>query len=124
MQEEFDYSALTSMEEGEVPKTYVNPNRTYKAEEYYVTITLSNIIGSRFLEDENPDTGKTERGLFIPLHNSGVFVSPKKNVMVTCKMELAQVSSKHHSHLLQQLITNQTLMPTNSVQSTISKQWV
>ena len=102
--DELDYGALTSMEDGEIPKTFVNPNRTYRAEEYYVTVTLSNIMGSRILEDENPDTGKPERGLFIPLRNSGVFVSPKKNVMITCKMELAQIASKHHTHLLTQVV--------------------
>lgn len=105
----FDYGELTSMDDGEIPKSHVNPNRTYRADEYYVTVTLSNIMGSRILEDENPYTGKPERGLFIPLRNSGVFVSPKKNVMMTCKMELAQIASKHHTHLLAQVVDRDVL---------------
>ena len=103
MSEDFDYSALTEQTDDEGLQTAYGV-KPYDGRNFYVTIRISDIRGSRFEECENPDTGETERGLFIPLRRSGVTVSPKKNVLATYKMEIAAVGSSHHSHLLRQVV--------------------
>lgn len=107
--DDLDYGALTSMEEGEIPTSYIKPNKVYKADEYFVTLTLSNLVNSILTEHDYDDGRPPQRGLFIPIRDAGLFVSPKKNVMVTCKMEMAQVVSKHHSHLLTQVVDHDVL---------------
>lgn len=103
MNEDFDYGALTEQSDDEGLQTAYGV-KPYDGRNFYVTLRLSDIRGSRFEECENPDTGEPEKGLFIPLRRSGVTVSPKKNVLATYKMEIAAVGSSHHSHLLRQVV--------------------
>lgn len=102
--EEIDYSALTSYGDGDESTGYVGSVRVYSGQGFYVTIRLSDIFGSRITESENPETGEPERGLFIPFKNSGVTVTPKKNVIATYDMSMAQVPSMKYTHLLRQIM--------------------
>lgn len=99
--ENFDYGALTEMGDDEVPKVYVNPSRNYKAEEYYLTIRLSDLQGATITAMEGDD-GREVRGLFLPFKESGLTVTPKKNVLLVCKAELAQVAARY-THVLTQI---------------------
>lgn len=102
MNEDLDFSAMTSFGDDE-PSGDIRSMKVYDGSGYYVTVRLTDIFGSRFVEDENPDTGEPERGLFIPLRSSGLTLTPKKNVLLTCKMECSQIPSSHHTHLLTQV---------------------
>lgn len=78
--------------------------KVYDGQGYYVTVRLSDLNGCVLTEHDYEDGTAPKRGIFIPFKDAGLFVSPKKNVMLTCKMELAQVVSNHHTHLLTQII--------------------
>lgn len=97
----FDYSALTEREDGETPTAFVKPNKTYKAEEYYITVKLSDLQGATITAMEDDD-GREIKGLFLPFRQSGLTVTPKKNVLLVCKAELAQVAARY-THILTQI---------------------
>ena len=109
IEDNLDYGALTSMEDGEIPTSYIKTNKVYKADEYFVTFRISDLANSVITEHDYEDGRPPQRGIFIPIRDAVLFVSPKKNVMVTCKMEMAQVPSKHHSHLLTQVVDHDVL---------------
>lgn len=96
-----DYEALTTMEDGEIPTSYVKSDRMYKTDEFYITVRLSDLQGATITSVEN-DEGVEERGLFLPFRESGLTVTSKKNVLLVCKAELAQVASKY-THVLTQV---------------------
>lgn len=76
----------------------------YDGKGYYVTTRLSDIFGAEITEVEDPETGKPRRGLFLPFKNSGLTVTGRKDVLLVCKMELAQVASEKYTHLLMQIL--------------------
>ena len=101
MTDDIDYGALTSMEDGEIPTSYIKPNKVYKVEEYYITVKLSELQGATITTIEN-DEGREVKGLFLPFRTSGLTVTPKKNVLLVCKAELAQVAARY-THILTQI---------------------
>lgn len=107
MTEEIDYTALVNDGGGETP--YTGNVRVYDSNNYYVTLRLTDIHGAYLTEVDDPDTGEPVNSLVIPLRKSGLTVTPKKNVLVTCRMEVCQIASKHHTHLLTQ-ITDRTVL--------------
>ena len=48
------------------------------------------------------DKGREIKGLFLPFRQSGLTVTPKKNVLLVCKAELAQVAARY-THVLTQI---------------------
>ena len=104
MSEEPDYSALTSYGDDEREPSGIGSVRVYDGNGYYVTVRLSDLNGCVLTEHDYEDGTAPKRGIFIPFKEAGLFVSPKKNVMLTCKMELAQVVSNHHTHFLTQML--------------------
>ena len=106
--EELDYGAMTSFGDDE-PSGEIKNVKVYDGKGYYVTVRLTDIPNARFTEDENPDTGEPERGLFIPLRHSGVTVTPKKKVLMVCKAEISQVPQNGYTHLLTQICDMDTL---------------
>ena len=103
MNEEIDYNALTSYGDDETPSG-IGSVKVYDGKGYYVTVRLSDLNDCVLTEHDYEDGTAPKRGIFIPFKEAGLFVSPKKNVMLTCKMELAQVVSNHHTHLLTQML--------------------
>lgn len=101
MTDDLDYGALTSMEDGETPTSYIKPNKVYKADEYYITVKLSDLQGATITTMED-DKGREIKGLFLPFRQSGLTVTPKKNVLLVCKAELAQVAARY-THVLTQI---------------------
>ena len=97
------YSELTSYGSDETPSGIGNV-KVYDGKGYYVTVRLSDLNDCVLTEHDYEDGTAPKRGIFIPFKEAGLFVSPKKNVMLTCKMELAQVVSNHHTHLLTQML--------------------
>ena len=97
------YSELTSYGSDETPSGIGNV-KVYDGKGYYVTVRLSDLNDCVFTEHDYEDGTAPKRGIFIPFKEAGLFVSPKKNIMLTCKMELAQVVSNHHTHLLTQML--------------------
>lgn len=106
--DELDYGALTSMEDGEIPKTYVNPNRTYKADGFYATIKLSELANSVLTEHDYEDGRPPQKGLFIPIRDAGLLLTPKKNVLLNVKIELSQLATQHHTHVISQMADRDT----------------
>lgn len=78
--------------------------KVYDGKGYYVTVRLSDLNDCVLTEHDYEDGTAPKRGIFIPFKEAGLFVSPKKNVMLTCRMEIAQVVSNHHTHLLTQVL--------------------
>lgn len=101
--EDIDYNALTSYGDDETPSG-IGSVKVYDGSNYYVTLRLSDLGGAVMTEHDYEDGRPPQRGIFIPYRDAGLFVSPKKNVIITCKMELAQVVSNHHTHLLTQVL--------------------
>lgn len=101
---EIDYSELTSYGEGEDSSGPISGVKVYDGQGYYVTVRLSDLNDCVLTEHDYEDGTAPKRGIFIPFKEAGLFVSPKKNVMLTCKMEIAQVVSNHHTHLLTQVL--------------------
>lgn len=101
--EDIDYNALTSYGDDETPSG-IGSVKVYDGKGYYVTVRLSDLNDCVLTEHDYEDGTAPKRGIFIPFKEAGLFVSPKKNVMLTCKMELAQVVSNHHTHLLTQML--------------------
>ena len=103
MTDDIDYSALTSMEEGEIPTSYIKPNKVYNADGFYATIKLSELANSVLTEHDYEDGRPPQKGLFIPIRDAGLLLTPKKNVLLNVKIELAQVASQHHTHIISQI---------------------
>lgn len=103
MSEEPDYNALTSYGDDETPSG-IGSVKVYDGGNYYVTLRLSDLGGAVQTEHDYEDGRPPQRGIFIPYRDAGLFVSPKKNVIITCKMELAQVASSKYTHLLTQML--------------------
>lgn len=78
--------------------------KVYDGHSYFITVRLSDIFGAELTEVDDPETGEPRRGLFLPFKNSGLTVTPKKNVLLVCKAELAQVVSSKYTHLLTQIM--------------------
>ena len=97
-----DYSALTEAEES--PTGKINSMRVYSGSNFFVTLRLTSLQGSEILEVEDDERGVQKRGIFIPFREAGLNVTSRKEVLVTCRMELAQVASSHHTHLLTQVV--------------------
>lgn len=84
--------------------------KVYDGSNSYVTVRLSDIPMAEITEVEDPETGEPRRGLFLPFRNSGLTVTPKRNVLLVCKSELAQVPSARYTHLLTQVMDRSTGM--------------
>lgn len=82
--------------------------RVYDGSNSYVTVRLSDIPFAEITEVEDPETGEPRRGLFLPFRNSGLTVTPKKNVLLVCKAQMAQVASRRYTHLLTQVMDANT----------------
>jgi hypothetical protein len=78
--------------------------KVYDGHSYFITVRLSDIFGAELTEVDDPETGEPRRGLFLPFKNSGLTVTPKKNVLLVCKAQMAQVASSKYTHLLTQII--------------------
>ena len=101
MADEIDYSGFVDGSAEEAAR--VRSVRVYDSNNYYVTARLTDIPGAYLTEVDDPDTGEPVSSLVIPLRKSGLTVTPKKNVLLTCRMEVCQIASKHHTHLLTQI---------------------
>ena len=103
MEDNFDYGTLTEqVEEDGLQTAYgVKP---YDGRNFYVTLRLSDLYNAVITEHDYEDGRQPQRGIFVPFRDAGLTVTPKKNVLVVAKMEIAQVASAHHSHLLTQVV--------------------
>ena len=103
MNEDFDYSALTEQTDDEGLQTAYGV-KPYDGRNFYVTLRLSDLYNAVITEHDYEDGRQPQRGIFVPFRDAGLTVTPKKNVLLVCKAELAQVASSHHSHLLTQVV--------------------
>lgn len=104
MTEEIDYSEFTSYGPDGGSSGPISDVKVYDGQGYYVTVRLSDLNDCVLTEHDYEDGTAPKRGIFIPFKEAGLFVSPKKNVMLTCKMSLAQVPQNKYTHLLQQVL--------------------
>lgn len=98
------YESLTSYGEGEDSSGPITGMKVYDGHSYYITIRLSDITGSTLMTVDDEETGKNVMGLFIPIRQGGLTLTPKKNVLLVCKAQMAQVASSKYTHLLTQII--------------------
>lgn len=78
--------------------------KVYDGHSYFITVRLSDITGSTLMTVDDEETGKNVMGLFIPIRQGGLTLTPKKNVLLVCKAQMAQVASSKYTHLLTQII--------------------
>ena len=104
MSEDFDYGALTEYGDDEPSGAFYGKVNPYDGRNFYVTLRLSDLYNAVITEHDYEDGRPPQRGVFVPFKDAGLTVTPKKNVLVVCKAELAQVASSHHSHLLTQVV--------------------
>lgn len=97
------YAELTSFDGDGGSSGTITGMKVYDGHSYFITVRLSDIFGAELTEVDDPETGEPRRGIFIPFRNSGLTVTPKKNVLLVCKAELAQVVSSKYTHLLTQI---------------------
>lgn len=98
--EDIDFNALVEDTE---PEGRIRNMKVFDGKEYYATIRLSELVGATIIEHEDDETGKPVRGLFLPFRESGLTVTPKKNVLLVCKAEVAQIVTSKKTHLLSQI---------------------
>lgn len=98
------YAELTSFDGDGGSSGPITGMKVYDGHSYFITVRLSDIFGAELTEVDDPETGEPRRGIFIPFRNSGLTVTPKKNVLLVCKAELAQVPSSKYTHLLTQIM--------------------
>jgi hypothetical protein len=103
MEDNFDYGALTEQTDDEGLQTAYGV-KPYDGRNFYVTLRLSDLYNAVITEHDYEDGRQPQRGIFVPFRDAGLTVTPKKNVLLVCKAELAQVASAHHSHLLTQVV--------------------
>lgn len=101
---EIDYSELTSYGEGEEASGPITGVKVYDGRGWYITVRLSDLHDSVITEHDYEDGKAPRRGLFIPFKDAGLTVTPKKNVLLVCKAEMAQVPSRRYTHLLTQIL--------------------
>lgn len=83
--------------------------KVYDGGTWYVTTRLSDLVGAEIVEREDEETGESVRGLFLPFRTAGLTVTPKKNVLLVCRAEAAQVASAKYTHLLTQVAGQEAL---------------
>lgn len=98
--EDIDFNALVEDTE---PEGRIRNMKVFDGKEYYATIRLSDLVGATIIEHEDEETGKPVKGLFLPFRESGLTVTPKKNVLLVCKAEVAQIVTSKKTHLLSQI---------------------
>ena len=98
--EDIDFNSLVEDTE---PEGRIRSMKVFDGKEYYVTIRLTDIVGSSIMNVEDEDTGKTIMGVFIPIRMGSLILTPKKNVLLVCKAEVAQVVTSKKTHLLTQI---------------------
>lgn len=98
------YADLTSYDGDGGSSGPITGMKVYDGHSYFITVRLSDIFGAELTEVDDPETGEPRRGIFIPFRNSGLTVTPKKNVLLVCKAQMAQVASSKYTHLLTQII--------------------
>jgi hypothetical protein len=98
--EDIDFNSLVEDTE---PEGRIRSMKVFDGKEYYVTIRLTDIVGSSIMNVEDEDTGKTIMGVFIPIRMGGLTLTPKKNVLLVAKCELPQLPSSRYTHLLSQI---------------------
>lgn len=98
--EDIDFNSLVEDTE---PDGRIRSMKVFDGKEYYVTVRLSELVGATIIEHEDEETGKPCRGLFLPFRATGLSVTPKKNVLLVCKAEVAQVVTSKKTHLLTQI---------------------
>ena len=98
--EDIDFNSLVEDTE---PEGRIRNMKVFDGKEYYATVRLSDLVGATIIEHEDDETGKTVRGLFLPFRESGLTVTPKKNVLLVCKAEVAQIVTSKKTHLLSQI---------------------
>lgn len=103
-----DYDSLTAYDSDESAGG-TGSVKVYDSASWYTTVRLSDIPGAELIEVEDGDTGQPRNGIFIPFRNSGLTVTPRKNVLLVCKAQVAQVASPRYTHLLTQVMDNATV---------------
>lgn len=98
--EDIDFNALVEDSE---PEGRIRNMKVFDGKEYYVTVRLSDLVGATIIEHEDDETNKNVKGLFLPFRESGLSVTPKKNVLLVCKAEVAQIVTSKKTHLLTQI---------------------
>lgn len=98
--EDIDFNSLVEDTE---PEGRIRSIKVFDGKEYYLTVRLTDIVGSSIMNVEDEDTGKTIMGVFIPIRMGGLTLTPKKNVLLVCKAEVAQVVTSKKTHLLTQI---------------------
>lgn len=100
-----DYNELVTTNDGDFG-SQIRSMRVYDGREEYVTIRLSEFVDAVICEHDYGDGRLPQRGIFIPFRINDIFVSPKKNVMVTFRKTLAQVPSRKHTSILTQVLAS------------------
>ena len=108
MDDGIDYNALVELDDGD-GGCGIRSMKVFDGKGYYVTLRLSDIPFSTIASIED-DEGRDVQGLFIPFKGSGLTVTKKRNVLLVCKAELAQVASPKHTHLLSQICDRDVLV--------------
>lgn len=105
----FDYGALTERDDGETPTAFVKPNNVYNHGDEYITVRLSDFLGSIITEYDYDDGRPPQRGIFIPFKINDILVTSKKNVLVTFRKSLAQVPSSKYTHIITQVMSREAI---------------
>lgn len=104
MSEDFDYGALVEAPDDDGGQQ-IRSVRVYDGREEYVTVKLSEFVDAVICDHDYEDGRPPQQGIFIPFRINDIFVSPKKNVMVTFKKALAQVPSSKYTSILTQVLS-------------------
>lgn len=106
-EDKFDYTSLVEASDDELG-SQIRSLRVYDGREEYVTVKLSEFVDAVICDHDYEDGRPPQQGIFIPFKVNDIFVSPKKNVMVTFKKTLAQVPSAKYTSILTQVLSQET----------------
>lgn len=105
--DKIDYASLVEDSDDE-KSSQVRSVRVYDGREEYVTVKLSDFLDAVICEHDYEDGRPPQQGIFIPFRVNDIFVSPKRNVMVTFKKTLAQIPSAKYTSILTQVLSQET----------------
>lgn len=103
--DDIDYGELTRLNPD--ADVSVNRRKMYGGDSYYITVRLSEFLGSRVTMEENEDTGEEEMCIVIPLRKNNILYTQKHNTIVTFRSDVAQVPSGKYSHVLSPVLTDE-----------------
>lgn len=76
-------------------------------QDFLVSISLSNINGTRLIYDENPYTNKQQLGIFLPIDEANILLTERNYCYLTFYAKQLDKPTTKISHLLKPILNDE-----------------